>query len=75
MPNETLFVLIVAKCNVNKHYRLEGLNIESVLIVAKCNVNVHTASHPSDGYNVLIVAKCNVNLIKPGKSSEFFAWY
>ena len=50
-------------------------NEELVLIVAKCNVNHKYYYDRSLFYNVLIVAKCNVNLIKPGKSSEFFAWY
>ena len=56
-----IFVLIVAKCIVNKIVSILFLKFCSVLIVAKCIVNACLYNCALDVPIVLIVAKCIVN--------------
>ena len=69
-----MFVLIVAKCNVN--VLIPGINELAglVLIVAKCNVNQAQIQIKYVKKIVLIVAKCNVNKDVAGYAFHFYLY-
>ena len=56
-----MFVLIVAKCIVNRGGWDYHIPAKAVLIVAKCIVNIQICYKAGRPMPVLIVAKCIVN--------------